>query len=276
MSSKVGGEWKSYSTSEFIDAVNQASRGLLEMGIKHGDKVALISHNNRCEWNIMDHALLQIGAVDVPIYPTMTEDDYEYIFNHSESKYCFVSNDELYDKVTNVLPKCKGMKKVFSFEKYKGRNHWSEVMDLGKNSDKHEEVQNFMDAVQPDDLATIIYTSGTTGLPKGVMLSHANITTTVIASTPRIPGLEDKRGKAKTLSFLPVCHSFERFIQYLYMYNGASIYFAESLETLKTDLNMVQPTIFTAVPRRTQPNTLRNEIQSNKMKLKKIVPLLIS
>jgi len=249
MSSKVGGEWKSYSTSEFIDAVNQASRGLLEMGIKHGDKVALISHNNRCEWNIMDHALLQIGAVDVPIYPTMTEDDYEYIFNHSESKYCFVSNDELYDKVTNVLPKCKGMKKVFSFEKYKGRNHWSEVMDLGKNSDKHEEVQNFMDAVQPDDLATIIYTSGTTGLPKGVMLSHANITTTVIASTPRIPGLEDKRGKAKTLSFLPVCHSFERFIQYLYMYNGASIYFAESLETLKADLNMVQPTIFTAVPR---------------------------
>lgn len=249
MSSKVGGEWKSYSTSEFIDAVNQASRGLLEMGIKHGDKVALISHNNRCEWNIMDHALLQIGAVDVPIYPTMTEDDYEYIFNHSESKYCFVSNDELYDKVTNVLPKCKGMKKVFSFEKYKERNHWSEVMDLGKNSDKHEEVQNFMDAVQPDDLATIIYTSGTTGLPKGVMLSHANITTTVIASTPRIPGLEDKRGKAKTLSFLPVCHSFERFIQYLYMYNGASIYFAESLETLKADLNMVQPTIFTAVPR---------------------------
>lgn len=249
MSSKVGGEWKSYSTSEFIDAVNQASRGLLEMGIKHGDKVALISHNNRCEWNIMDHALLQIGAVDVPIYPTMTEDDYEYIFNHSESKYCFVSNDELYDKVTNVLPKCKGMKKVFSFEKYKGRNHWSEVMDLGKNSDKHEEVQNFMDAVQPEDLATIIYTSGTTGLPKGVMLSHANITTTVIASTPRIPGLEDKRGKAKTLSFLPVCHSFERFIQYLYMYNGASIYFAESLETLKADLNMVQPTIFTAVPR---------------------------
>jgi len=249
MSSKVGGEWKSYSTSEFIDAVNQASRGLLEMGIKHGDKVALISHNNRCEWNILDHALLQIGAVDVPIYPTMTEDDYEYIFNHSESKYCFVSNDELYDKVTNVLAKCKGMKKVFSFEEYKGCNHWSEVMDLGKNSDKQKEVERFMDAVQPDDLATIIYTSGTTGLPKGVMLSHANITTTVIASTPRIPGLEDKRGKAKTLSFLPVCHSFERFIQYLYMYNGASIYFAESLETLKADLNMVQPTIFTAVPR---------------------------
>ena len=247
MSSKVGGEWTSYSTSEFIDAVNQAARGLLELGIKHGDKVALIAHNNRCEWNIMDHALLQIGAVDVPIYPTMTEDDYEYIFNHSESIYCFVSNDELYDKVTNVLDKCKGMKKVYSFEKYEGRNHWSEVLALGESMDRQEEMEQFMASVKPEDLATIIYTSGTTGLPKGVMLSHANISTTVIAATPRIPGLP--RGQAKTLSFLPVCHSFERFIHYLYMYNGASIYFAEALDTLKADLNMVQPTIFTAVPR---------------------------
>ncbi|MGB0182436.1 MAG: AMP-dependent synthetase/ligase [Schleiferiaceae bacterium] len=247
MSSKVGGEWKSYSTSEFIDAVNQAARGLLELGIKHGDKVALIAHNNRCEWNIMDHALLQIGAVDVPIYPTMTEDDYEYIFNHSESIYCFVSNDELYDKVSNVLDKCKDMKKVYSFEKYEGRNHWSEVLALGESMDRQEEMEQFMASVKPEDLATIIYTSGTTGLPKGVMLSHANISTTVIAATPRIPGLP--RGQAKTLSFLPVCHSFERFIHYLYMYNGASIYFAEALDTLKADLNMVQPTIFTAVPR---------------------------
>lgn len=247
VSSKVGGEWKSYSTSEFIDAVNEASRGLLELGIKHGDKVALIAHNNRCEWNIMDHALLQIGAVDVPIYPTMTEDDYEYIFNHSGSIYCFVSNDELYDKVSNVLDKCPTLKKVYSFEKYEGRNHWSEVTKLGTDSKRQNEVEDFMSAVKPEDLATIIYTSGTTGLPKGVMLSHANISTTVIASTPRIPGLT--KGQAKTLSFLPVCHSFERFIQYLYMYNGASIYYAEGLDTLKADLNMVQPNIFSAVPR---------------------------
>ncbi len=247
VSSKVGGEWKSYSTSEFIDAVNEASRGLLELGIKHGDKVALIAHNNRCEWNIMDHALLQIGAVDVPIYPTMTEDDYEYIFNHSESIYCFVSNDELYDKVSNVLDKCPTLKKVYSFEKYEGRNHWSDVTKLGANPKRQNEVEDFMSAVKPEDLATIIYTSGTTGLPKGVMLSHANISTTVIASTPRIPGLT--KGQAKTLSFLPVCHSFERFIQYLYMYNGASSYYAEGLDTLKADLNMVQPNIFSAVPR---------------------------
>ena len=247
MTSKVGGEWKSYSTKEFTEAVDQASRALLELGVKAGDKVALISHNNRCEWNIMDHALLQIGAVDVPIYPTMTEADYEYIFNHSESIYCFVSNDELYQKVTNILSKCEHMKKVFTFEQYKGMNHWSEVLALGADQTRQADVEKARDAVKQEDLATIIYTSGTTGLPKGVMLSHKNVVSNVIAATPRIPGLV--KGEAKTLSFLPVCHSFERFIQYLYMYNGASIYFAESIETIKADLNYCQPTIFTAVPR---------------------------
>ena len=247
MTSKVGGEWKSYSTKEFIEAVDQASRALLELGVKHGDKVALISHNNRCEWNIMDHALLQIGAVDVPIYPTMTEADYEYIFNHSESIYCFVSNDELYDKVSAVLDKCEHMNKVYTFEHYEGKNHWSEVLELGADQTRQAEVEKARDAVNPEDLATIIYTSGTTGLPKGIMLSHKNVVSNVIAATPRIPGLI--KGEAKTLSFLPVCHSFERFIQYLYMYNGASIYFAESIETIKADLNYCQPTIFTAVPR---------------------------
>ena len=248
MTSKVGGEWKSYSTKEFIEAVDQTSRALLELGVKHGDKVALISHNNRCEWNIMDHALLQIGAVDVPIYPTMTEADYEYIFNHSESIYCFVSNDELYDKVSAVLDKCEHMKKVFTFEHYDGKNHWSEVLELGADQTRQAEVEKARDAVKPEDLATIIYTSGTTGLPKGVMLSHKNVVSNVIAATPRIPGLV-KGEEKKILSFLPVCHSFERFIQYLYMYNGASIYFAESIETIKADLNYCQPTIFTAVPR---------------------------
>ena len=247
MTSKVGGEWKAYSTKEFIEAVDQASRALLELGVKHGDKVALISHNNRCEWNIMDHALLQIGAVDVPIYPTMTEADYEYIFNHSESIYCFVSNDELYDKVSAVIDKCKHMNKVYTFERYEGKNHWSEVLELGADQTRQADVEKARDAVNPEDLATIIYTSGTTGLPKGVMLSHKNVVSNVIAATPRIPGLI--KGEAKTLSFLPVCHSFERFIQYLYMYNGASIYFAESIETIKADLNYCKPTIFTAVPR---------------------------
>lgn len=247
MTSKVNGEWKSYTTSEFIAAVDSASRGLLALGVKAGDKVALISHNNRCEWNIMDHALLQIGAVDVPVYPTMTESDYEYIFNHSESKYCFVSNDELYDKVHNILDKCPTMKGIYSFEKYEGKHHWEEVNALGEDDSKQAEVIKFRDQVQPEDLATIIYTSGTTGLPKGVMLSHKNIVSIVITATPRIPGII--KNESRVLSFLPVCHSFERFIQYLYIYNGASIYFAEAIDTIKADLNYCQPTIFTAVPR---------------------------
>src|SRR5210317_237544 len=247
LTSKVDGAWKSYSTKEFVEAIDKTSRALLELGIKHGDKVALISHNNRCEWNIMDHALLQIGAVDVPIYPTMTEADYEYIFNHSESIYCFVSNDELYQKVSNVIDKCEKMKKVYTFEHYEGKNHWSEVLALGADQTRQAEVEKARDAVKPEDLATIIYTSGTTGLPKGVMLSHKNVVSNVINATPRIPGLV--RGQARALSFLPVCHSFERFIQYLYMYNGAAIYFAESIETIKVDLNFAKPTIFTAVPR---------------------------
>ena len=180
MTSKVGGEWKSYSTKEFVDAVDQASRALLALGIKHGDKVALISHNNRCEWNIMDHALLQIGAVDVPIYPTMTEEDYEYIFNHSESIYCFVSNDELYQKVKNTMPKCKNMKQCYSFEKYDGIPHWHEVYDMGASMDNQEALEKMAAAVDPEDLATIIYTSGTTGLPKGVMLSHRNVMLSLI------------------------------------------------------------------------------------------------
>jgi len=247
MTSKVNGEWKSYTTSEFIAAVDKASRGLLALGVKAGDKVALISHNNRCEWNIMDHALLQIGAVDVPVYPTMTESDYEYIFNHSESIYCFVSNDELYDKVESILDKCPQMKGVYSFEKYEGKSHWEEINKLGEDESKQAEVVQFRDQVKPEDLATIIYTSGTTGLPKGVMLSHKNMVSIVITATPRIPGLT--KGQSRTLSFLPVCHSFERFIQYLYMYNGASIYFAEAIDTIKADLNFAQPHIFTAVPR---------------------------
>ena len=244
---KYNGKWESLSTENFISQSRAISRALVGLGIKAGDKIAMISSNNRSEWSVIDVGLLTLGAVNIPIYPTISSKDYEYILNHSESIYCFVSNDELYDKVTNVLARCPTLKKVYSFEKYDNRNHWSEVTKLGEDEKRQNEVEDFMSAVRPEDLATIIYTSGTTGLPKGVMLSHANISSIVIASTPRIPGLT--KGQAKTLSFLPVCHSFERFIQYLYIYNGASIYYAEGLDTLKADLNMVKPNIFTAVPR---------------------------
>ena len=236
-----------YSTQEFIDEFNHISRGLMAMGVQPGEKIALISHNNRCEWNVMDHGILQTGAINVPIYPTMTEDDYEYIFNHSESSYCFVSNEELYRKVMAVKAKCPHLKEVYTFEHVEGAKHWSNLLEEGRSMDHQNELDQRKAAIKTEDLATIIYTSGTTGLPKGVMLTHANIASNAVASTDRLPVLRDQ--EYRVLSFLPVCHIYERMLHYLYMYNSGVIYFAESLETIKEDIAWSRPHVFSAVPR---------------------------
>lgn len=246
MTSKVAGEWKPYSTASFLEAVNNASKGLLKLGAKPGEKIALISHNNRCEWNVMDHAIMQIGCIDVPIYPTMGEDDIAYILNHSESKLCFVSNDELFEKISNISDQVENLRDTYSFEQVNGAKNWNEVLEHGKEGDQ-EEVNRLMATVKEDDLATLIYTSGTTGLPKGVMLTHKNIASNSITSSERLPELKPQN--SRSLSFLPVCHIYERMLHYLYMYNGVTIYFAESLETIREDLATAQPHIFTAVPR---------------------------
>ncbi len=246
MSSKLAGQWTTYSTKELVENINLISKGLLKLGVKPGEKIALISHNNRCEWNIMDSGILQIGAIDVPIYPTMTVADYEYIMNHAETTYCFVSNEEMYLKVMSMKDKVASLKEVYTFEKVLGAKNWSEILELGKTGDQ-EAVDAIKKEVKEDDLATLIYTSGTTGKPKGVMLSHRNIVSNAIASSERLPHFN--QGNSRALSFLPVCHIFERMLHYLYMYNGVSIYFAESLETIKDDLNYTKPHIFTAVPR---------------------------
>ena len=237
----------SYSTQEFVEQVDRASRGLIALGMEAGEKVALISHNNRCEWNVMDHGIMQAGGIDVPIYPTMTEADYKYIINHSESKFVFVSNAELYAKVNAVKSECPSLKGVFTFEDVEGADSWKKVLEQGGEKDQAE-LDSRSNAVKPDDLATIIYTSGTTGLPKGVMLSHNNVVTNTLTAKDSVP-LDGVEGELRVLSFLPVCHIFERMLHYLYMYMGASIYFGESLETIKDDLNATQPIMFTAVPR---------------------------
>jgi long-chain acyl-CoA synthetase len=245
MTSRCMGEWKTYSTAEFVANMNALSHGLLALGVEPGDKIALISHNNRCEWNICDHGILQIGAIDVPIYPTMTPKDYEYILGHSEAKYCFVSNQEIYDKVSSVKDSLPQLKEVYSFEPTTGKS-WQEVLKSGVSGDD-KILEATREKIDQDDLATLIYTSGTTGLPKGVMLSHRNIASNAVDSTERLPQAEGHT--FRVLSFLPVCHIFERMLHYLYMYNGATIYFAESLETIKEDLQISQPHMFTAVPR---------------------------
>ncbi len=244
-STKYGDTWVSHSTKEFLDSANQISRGLLRLGIQADEKVAVISTTNRTEWNVMDIAVLQIGAQNVPIYPTICKEDYEYILNHSEATYCFVSDKGILEKLNQVKGNTK-LKGVYTFDEIEGEQNWKDILALGEDASNQDAVEKAKDAVKPSDLATIIYTSGTTGKPKGVMLSHSNLVTNVVSSTPRVP-LE--RGKAKALSFLPVCHVFERIIHYLYMYCGIEIYFAQAQETISDNLKEINPQIMTAVPR---------------------------
>ena len=245
--SKVNGQWIKTSTHQYIDQANAISRGLIKLGVKANDKVALISMTNRTQWNICDIGILQIGAQDVPIYPTISEQDYEYVLNHSESKYVFVSCQEVLEKINKIKANVPSLLGVYSFEDIDGCDSWQQVIDLGnENKDLQQEVQKRMDAVQEDDLATLIYTSGTTGKPKGVMLSHKNIACNAKHSKGRLP---IEMGKSKALSFLPVCHIYERMLLYMYQYCGVSIHFAESLETISDNLKEIHPEVMTAVPR---------------------------
>ena len=244
LNTKYNGKWEATSTQEFYDKVQQASRKLLQMGVKHGDKVALISTNNRTEWCIMDQAVLQLGATTVPIYPTITGPEYEYILTHSESRFCFISDAEIFEKL-NIVAKNTMLEGIYSFEEVKGCDSWTMLFENDDPSlqDKVEEAKA---AVKPEDLATIIYTSGTTGLPKGVMLSHNNVVSNVLSATQKLPLTKDKN---VALSFLPVCHIFERVILYIYYHNSIEIHFAESIEKISENINEVHPYFMTAVPR---------------------------
>lgn len=242
---KYNGKWVPTSTQEYVDKANAVSRALLRMGVKPNDKIAVISMTNRTEWNIMDIGILQTGAQNVPIYPTISEEDYEYILNHSEAKFCFVSCQEVLEKVLSVSSNLKKLEEVYSFDELDNCKNWKEVLELGADASNQEEVEKLKDRVKPGDLATLIYTSGTTGKPKGVMLSHNNIVSNVIASEVRVPF--EAGGTA--LSFLPVCHIFERMIHYLYQYCGIEIHFAEGLDKISDNVKEVKPNVMTVVPR---------------------------
>lgn len=246
LNTKKNGVWVATSTQEYIDQANAISRGLLRLGIKPNDKIAVISLTNRTEWNICDIGILQLGAQNVPIYPTISEEDYAYVLNHSESKYVFVSCNEVRDKVMAIKDKVPSLIEVYSFEEINDCKNWSEVLELGADTSNQSEVDALKAAVTTKDLATLIYTSGTTGRPKGVMLSHENIVSNALASAYRLPLAETGM---RALSFLPVCHIYERMLMYLYQYKGVSIFFAESLETISDNLKEVKPQVMTAVPR---------------------------
>ncbi len=242
---KKNGKWEATSTKEYIDKANALSRALLKLGVNKNDKIAVISSTNRTEWNIVDIGVLQLGAQNIPIYPTISAEDYEYVLNHSEAIYCFVSDEEVLEKINKVRQNTN-IKEVYSFDHIDGCKHYSELFELGKDESNQPEVEARKDAVKPDDLATIIYTSGTTGRPKGVMLSHDNITSNVLNSIPRLP---ISTGETRVLSFLPICHVFERVLIYIYQYAGASIYFAEAIDKIAENAQDIKPNLMSVVPR---------------------------
>ncbi|MEE3243495.1 MAG: AMP-binding protein, partial [Bacteroidota bacterium] len=241
---KYDGKWVATTTQSYLDQANAISRGLLKLGVKPNDKIAVISSTNRTEWNIMDIGILQLGAQNVPIYPTISEEEYEYVLNHSESIFCFVSDEEVLNKLNAIKANVPTLKEVYSFDAINGCKRWEEVKE--EDNSLQPEVEKLKAAVKEDDLATLIYTSGTTGRPKGVMLSHKNVVSNALNSASRFPIVP---GQSKALSFLPVCHIYERMLMYLYQYTGVSIYFAESLDTISENLKEVQPEVMTAVPR---------------------------
>lgn len=234
--------WKKYSSSQIIELANALSAGLLQLGLQKGDKIAFISTSNRPEWHVVDIASLQIGLINVPIYPTISTGEYEYILRHADIKYIFVSDKLLYKKIKPALADLPEFRGIYSFDEVEGLNNWKELLNHPVDQNA---IQTLKDGISENDVATIIYTSGTTGNSKGVMLSHRNIMSNVMDCVNIVP----IESRDKTLSFLPLCHVFERILNYSYMYAGASVYYADGLETIALHLPDIRPRYFATVPR---------------------------
>ena len=242
---KENGVWKHYSTKQYVNIVNNISYGLMQLGIKKGDKIASISAG-RPEWNFLDMAIMQLGAIHVPIYPTISENDYKYILHHADVKMVFVSGWDILRKIENLLSEIPQLKdNVYTFRNLRGYRHLNEVIELGIANPSIQYLNEIRDRITPDDIATIIYTSGTTGTMKGVQLSHRNIISNFKAILPIVP----THAQTRVLSYLPLCHIYERMMIYAWHYLGIPIYYAESIGTIASDLQDVKPTIFTTVPR---------------------------
>lgn len=240
---KTDGEWIPMSTQSFLQQVNALSRGLVALGVTPGQKVAIVSPN-RVEWNLMDIAILQIGGVVVPVYPNISVADYKHIFNDAGIRFGFVGTKELYDKIWGIREQIPSLEALFCFDEVDGLPYYSSIIEQGENISTAQ-ITALKANVRNEDLATIIYTSGTTGNPKGVMLSHNNLISNVLACAYTIPADQH----SNVLTFLPACHVYERMLHYLYMYQGSSIHFAESMDTIGDNIREVKPEVFTAVPR---------------------------
>jgi long-chain acyl-CoA synthetase len=246
LAGKEEGKWRQYSIQEYFDNCNRVSYALLTMGLKKGDKIAIIS-NNRPEWNFADFGISQIGAVSVPIYPTISSDEYSYILGHAEPKLIFISDKSLYEKIKPLADKIPAISDIYTFDKIEGVKHFAELISIGKETSPElvSILAKTKAEIKPAELATIIYTSGTTGFPKGVMLSHSNLVSNFIESSVIHPlGAE-----SKVLSFLPLSHIYERTLTYHFQYKGVSIYYAENMGRLMDNLKEIKPDIIAVVPR---------------------------
>lgn len=243
---KLNGEWIKYSSLDYINYCNYLSYGLLALGLKKGDKVANISHNSP-EWCFLDLAASQSGIIHVPIYPTISNEEYEYILNHAEVKLVFVSDKLLYNKIRPIASQISSIKDVYTFDKVEGAKHWKDIYKLGQENEDlfKKELDNIKASISPDDMVTLLYTSGTTGYPKGVMLSHNNLVSNFIA-TSKCHELDHRH---RVISFLPLSHVYERMVNYHFQYKGLSIYFAENMGMIVQNVNEIKPHIFNSVPR---------------------------
>ena len=242
---KEKNSWKSISTEKFIMDANKVSSSLLDLGVKPNDKIAVISANNNPNWHILDIGVLQIGAQNVPLYATLAEKDYAYILNHSDAKYCFVSDDNLYQKVKSIATKTQ-LKNIFSLQDLKADYGWNSFLEIGSKEEYQTKIEKLKENIKTEDLATIIYTSGTTGTPKGVMLSHKNIVFTVFKTANR---LDLKQENVRIISYLPICHIFERAASYYNLFMGFEVYFAESIDKIGDTIRDVKPHYLAVVPR---------------------------
>ena len=244
LAAKKNGQWRKYSIKEYIRITNDISYGMINAGVKPGDKIGIVS-GNRPEWNMLDFAIMQIGAVSIPIYPTISQDDYRYILNHAEMKMIFIEGKELRNKLQPILPEVKTLQEVYTFDDLGSEYKYLDLLvQSGSDHRNESELVRIKSSIQPEDMATIIYTSGTTGNPKGVMLSHSNVVNQV-KNLKTIPAEWSKTA----LSFLPLCHAYERMLVYLYQYLGMSVYYAESLATIAENIKEVNPTMMSCVPR---------------------------
>ncbi|MFH1121417.1 MAG: long-chain fatty acid--CoA ligase [Bacteroidota bacterium] len=241
---KEDGVWKKYSINYYTQMADNITCGLIALGVRKGDKIATIT-NNRPEWNFLDMAIMQAGAIHVPVYPTISQADYQYIFCHAEIKLVFVSGEELARRILEVTKNCPTVKEIFTFKYREGFRDIFDVAELGQSNPEPELVESIKNSIETNDLATIIYTSGTTGSPKGVMLSHSNI----ISNFKAVSYIPTFGEEGKALSFLPLCHIYERMLNYLYQYLGISIYYAESLATITENIKEIKPDMMCCVPR---------------------------